>query len=342
MSRWSAVNALLLRGGALALATSCGTLLPTVKGPEDSSVLTSLHGTLLVPPGLDDRSSFDLYALPSTVPHRITLAAGTIDSSGPDADGRIAYLTRDWFESRTQLRLRSLESGKDLVIREWADVLERGCTLAISPGSAQVAVVRSNKSHEEGAVDDGLDDASVDVIDLESGEVLATKSKVYRPLIRWSSDGRRLLIAANGPFFPAASALYDATTHDLVATDRAGLRKLAPEFSAELPNNWSGGFDQPMTDVPSDERSNTPGLLLDESVPRTVIGVVDGRIALYHGLPTEGTEQKFIPFARLGPTAEWTIKASDLKTGAFCTVVPYLRSVARYVPVDVSKFFARD
>jgi len=246
MIRESAWNARLPSIGAFALVSSCGTFLPTVKGPEDPSILSSLHGTLLVPPSLDDRDSFDLYALPSTVPHRVTLAAGTMDSSGPDADGRIAYLTRDWFENRTQLRLRSLGSGEDVVIREWAKVLERGCRLAISPARAQVAVVRSNKSHDEGAVDDGLDDASVDVIDLASGEVLATRTKVYRPQIRWSADGRRLLIAAMGPFFPDANALYDATTHELVATNRPGLRKLAPEFSAELPRNWSDGLDQPL------------------------------------------------------------------------------------------------
>src|SRR5262245_30693967 len=179
---------------------ACQTPLPTVPGPEDSSIRSELHGTLVVPLAYKHYESFDLYALPSSMPHRIELRGEVVGYDGRDQEGRIVYLTQEGGLSLlkdpcSHLRVKSLKSGDDVLIHDWGKLLATDSKLTLSLTNQQIAVVSQGNGHEDKVGLDDLDNASVEIFDVKNGKVLATHAGLYSPQLRWSSDGRYLLIA---------------------------------------------------------------------------------------------------------------------------------------------------
>jgi hypothetical protein len=329
---------------ALAIQMSCGAPLPTVEGPEDLSLLAELRGTLFVPVQSRNMQSFDLYALPSTTPHRVTLKGQVVDYSGPDSTGRIAYVTRQMPVNGTQLRVLSLATAEDVVVREWNENLSSRSRITLSSEYGQAVLVCPHEGYDEAREVD-LVDARAVIIDVTSGTTLAMRESLYCPQVRWSSDGYYLLIARGFPVTPgvprngarsSGALLYSTATQEFQDTNQEALGELAPAFSEELPKQWEAGIYQPLDGVPHEQQSNMPGYF--RGVAGTLIAVIDRKRALYNGLPTEGAEQRLINFSMAGPTAEWTIKVSDLESGRFCTVIPYVRAIGRYCPVEVGKY----
>ncbi len=344
-----------------------GDSLPTVPGPEEPALLKELHGTVLVERLRSFRDSIDLYALPTTSPHHITLEGDVVQSSGPDTKGRIAYLT----ERRrvplvggiyTELRIRSLATGEDSVVREWEGQLGNECQLGLSPATSRIAVIHPRGWAVERSKRAGTVEPWIEILETETGNTIAMRANLCDPQMRWSSDGEFLLLGpcadphgggkADWSGVDSSNYLFVVRMSEFELVDESRLKLRAPGFARELPANWEirdddpryvrwlngRSFLEPADELSFETESGIPGLFAD--MPAPILAVIDHRYPLYQGLPTEGTEQK--PFFTLcKPSVEWTIKASDLQSGKFFTVIPYVRGEIRYSPVDTRPFFEK-
>lgn len=101
---------------------------PTLDGPEDPSLASSVSGTLVV---ADGSSAITLIDLPSCAARRFEIGGTVIAATAPDDAGRVAYLREDWAfhraagavlfgagEPTTVLAVRSVDGGEERILAE--------------------------------------------------------------------------------------------------------------------------------------------------------------------------------------------------------------------------------
>lgn len=327
MIRWNRSAAAILALAASVTLSGCELLmiplapfvpdqrLPSIEGEEDKSLLPRLHGTLVVP--RDHLGRLDVWTLPAAAPHHVTLEGDVVDYSGPDENGRILYLThRDGiFSERTQLRSWSLATRKDETLRVWDRLLGEQCRIELSPEGGRLALLAG---------------PNVEVYAVPSGELLATLATISCNGVRWSREGDRLLVKARTSESKAPFHLDSTAENVFREVDVESIRSIVPDLAAALPSDWKkeNGSHPPL--APGVSEDSLPGVFF-----RGLIAVLPERIAIYNALPTKGMPQRSIVYTHTWPTGYWTIKAVDLDTGRFCTVVSNVYSEAEYAPVDV-------
>src|SRR5204863_9351284 len=121
-----------------------GPLLPTVDGPRAPAMLLGTHGTLVV---LDreDPAHLTLLSLPSLERRSVSVASRVFCISGPDDQGRVAYVAVEdkWKHERYALRIMSIRDGSDRLLFQRDGLLSPTAQIALSPAGGRIAFTSS-------------------------------------------------------------------------------------------------------------------------------------------------------------------------------------------------------
>jgi hypothetical protein len=195
---------------ALAVLAACSPKIPTVPGPETPALLARLHGHLVwgMPRGGIAGMSF-----PGAVQSVVRAAAAgdatefaTVHSlSGPDEEGRLAYVedhffTADEKDRKHVLKTIRIDGTSDTVVFERPGSPLAGAAggkgrigryLALSRTGGQVAFVKELEGQQ--MPDALLQVGALEVVDLATGASKVITDHVVDQPLAWLPDGRRLL-----------------------------------------------------------------------------------------------------------------------------------------------------
>src|SRR5262249_9397465 len=123
---------------------------------------------------------------------------------------------------------------------------------------------------------------------------------------------------------------YSSAENAFREADWELIERSDPDLGPELGWNWEKSHGSHVAPPFAGSEDSLPGVFY-----RGLITVLPKRIALYNALPTEGMPQRSVVYSLTWPDAYWTIKAVDLETGRFCTVVSNVFGPVEYVRADV-------
>lgn len=305
----------------LALASGCGFFhgllvprqpLPTVPGPESPELARSTR--LQLAEVRRDGSRILLRRLSDGSVTELQTSDGIGGLSGPDRDGRVAYLAMTTGTRRsTYVWIDSIDAAPPVQafpLRPGEKHFSIG-DFALSPVGGRLAFVSTRTSGVE----------ALELLDLASGEVRTLRSRGCLDFA-WFPDGKRLVFTDYSGTAGGRGSMYvlDCTSGALVGGWDAG----------SLPTGlWVGpggnhvflatGRDRALWrfDVATGQHEawSLPGLRLPIAFSE------DGKLVGY-ALPTEGSKPEYASSPIYGSTPKYAIKLFDLASGASCTVAP--------------------
>jgi hypothetical protein len=303
----------------------------TIDGPETPELLASTHGTLVVL-DRDDDSHLRVIHLPSLKERTVALSGHAASVSGPDDQGRVAYLLRiEGFDARQhEVRVLSLVNGTDALIVERNSADDVSSQIALAPHGGLVAFTLSPDDVDS----TGSMPWMLEVIDVTSKKSAPTKSPnaMRRPC--WFPDGRQLAYfewrADDRKTFTSVLDAQSGSHRVIRQTDGQEWLQGAAADGRTLWYALAGeGERARRVDVASgrslDEDLRLPGLYRAD----VVADLGDGRF-VYSALPTSGVEQHL----RRGYVWPNDVKLADARTGKFVTVVKQMWGVASYGAFD--------
>lgn len=323
---------------------------PTVQGPESPGMVAGLRGYVVMNgPG----GEIDAVALPSLAKAVVRAGrdtdnpnVGTVEAlSGPDSEGRIVFIDNFMFQKRFELKTIRLD-GKDeqvLFARPgdalWDHVVSEQIGLAPIGGKLAFASdLRNAQMRNPSAL---LMEGPLEVWDLDHKAGRALGITALDDLFSWFPDGRRLAYVslvspARVPTlrlqpdkFGKSFARWRRLPAVHVLDTETGATTLLhvgwrPVVSADGKSALVQDFDDRWRLVDVGNRTSRP-----VSVPGAwshALALLDGRIALYWALPTEGAKPGYTESNSplVGPKSMMTIKAAEIDTSRFETVAPFI------------------
>jgi hypothetical protein len=296
-----------------------GPPLATIEGPEDPAVLQGTSGTLVVVDREDD-SRLRIIRLPSLEPRTIDVVGRALCISGPDVDGRVAYLQYDEDRSTYSLRFVSLVDGGQTQLLERRGILNPMSWVAISPRGGLLAFTSS--------IDRGGYDYTpwvLEIVDIASGEVRTIDGAITQYCPCWCPDGKHLvLVGWRGEDRTSITSILDVISGDRHVVHEVEERETV--FLSSDGDSLFFGHGEQLRRI--DARSGT--LLNDDVRLPGAIGSnvidLDAHKFLYEARPTTGVDQRL----RAGFMWPHDIKLCDAETGRFVTVVSQLWGMASY------------
>lgn len=311
---------LILMMTALASLNGCcflwgeDTPLPTVDGPEDSQLTSTLHGWVLWAEG--DVRTIEWLELPDFAKGEIHSNADVTHLLGVDGSRRLLYLDRKG--ERVRLRACPLEQGSAVTIHSF----DAGVTTADLDPSCRWLLYDSGGS-------------------LEYRELLATGA-VSEPRtipvsgdwnvgeVRWLVPGESVVYGAAGRFqTPVETSVVDLASGSerRIASLVAYLAGVDLERRAvflrqgRLPRSNETVEVWETTGAAEHEALLLPGFF------SSILGVSREGLVVYEGMPTTGTRLESLGWGLTWPRSKWTIKLADPRTGKFQTLVHYFERV---------------
>jgi hypothetical protein len=323
--------ALALIGGCASVGAYSGAPLKTIDGPEDPELLAGTHGTLVVL-DRDDDTHLRVIRLPSVDEREIELPVHALSISGPDDQGRVAYLTRtdEIGLRRYTVRVLSLASASDEPIFERSCAPDVSAQIALSPSSGLVAFTSAPDDYESSGSSPWL----LELIDVTTKTVKHVSGSMPMRTPCWFPDGRRVA------FFEWRAD--DRTTITSIADARSGTRRVARETQGQ---EWLvgvsadgstllfalAGVDGRARRADAETGRTRPDDLELPGLHRAeIVGDLGDGKYLYGALPTSGVAQE----ARRGYVWPHDVKLADARTRKFVTVVPQMWGVASYGAFD--------
>ncbi len=335
---------------ASAVLLGCGEpRLQTVQGREDPSFLPKLRGRIVRVHPVGGIETFSLPSLRTSMvrpTHEPTYPdAGTVHSlSGPDADGRIAFI--DNFMSEGRHALRVIEPGqrseRTLFMRT-GDALwgkEIGEKLALAPKGGLVAFVSHLASAQMDNPPALLREGTLELWDVKMGIGTPSEVQALDGTFSWFPDGTRLAYTAlvDGAMIPGLPLKPDDFGAEFTRWTRVPvvcLLDTATKKQTILHAGWSpvvSSDGQKIIVSDLGQRWREVDVASGHSAPATAPGQVSSPLALagddtviYVGLPTAGSKTKYTEHNSplVGPKLLLTIKIAKLNTSRFQTLIPY-------------------
>lgn len=325
--------------------------IPTVAGPEHAELDNRMKGYVVF-----DRPVGGLVAVSLESSQEVILrepdGGGTVHSvSGPDDQGRIAFVENHMDEERHLLKVIRLDGTLDQTLFEReGDALwsyngdEIGDYLALAPTGGLVAFVENLEPVGMQAPSARLSRGRLAVWDVDSGREMGTDAQALDGQLDWFPDGKRVVYSdlvlreqglelmrrhvdsdeafskdfAHWDQIPVVFA-YDVEKGSAVAL-HVGMQ---PAVSGDGRIVFIRGHDvhwRLYSVEDDDSRSfEAPG-----GIWPGVIGFVEPSLPLYWAWPTEGARRGWTTSNSplVGPKPMRTLKVMDLATGEFRTVIP--------------------
>ena len=282
--------------------------LPTIDGPEDPD-LGAATGASLASARRNGR--IELVRLSDGSRHTIPSGPHVIELSGPDADGRVAWLLHP--HRGHNLRIGRPDSGAEPLSPFAARPTFSVGAIALAPSGGSLAYWAQEKW---GRSSDSAPPVRLEILEIETGAVRTTEIVAHGPAswpkLAWFPDSRRLLVDQGEQEF----RIFDASTGALSEAVARGDRVwIAPEGTSLIVHGHFGG---PLRRVDLDTGTEVPW-----NPPPGVeypMGFPAPGLLVAIALPTTGDEQVYChgPICRSHPKP--TVKVFDLGSGAFLTL----------------------
>lgn len=347
----SALVAALFSVGSSAMA-ECQAVPETVPGPELAAAAHGLRGWVIMDQPVGGIAALNVATGEEVVVRPPGGGIGTVHAiSGPDLQGRIAFVEDHMLEKRHLIKLIGVDGlGERLVLERKGDALwandgdQIGDHLALSPLGGRVAFVRDLSPVKIPSSHAWVTRGLLTVLDAETGSALPVQAPSIDEQLCWFPDGRQivytdllerqaaalLLSAQAGTHEPFASSLLEweqvPAVHVLdIESGRTevvyvGMRGgVSPDGTqvlvCDLEQRWR------VVDLTS---HSVRALVPQGGINPGPIAWLDGRRALYWAAPTEGASLGVTEHNSplVGPKPMRTLKVFDLRSGGFSTLVP--------------------
>jgi hypothetical protein len=315
----------------------------TVDGPEDSGLASRLSGYVLMDQPVGGMRALSLPRHEEWMVRAAGGGPGVVHSlSGPDEDGRIAYVENHAAAGRHYLKSVRVDGGQDEKIfeRPGEAFFERaiGGSLALSPRGGRVALIGRLARFQTNRPAFPLRIGPLEVWDLErkSGREVGVQALDRR--VSWFPNARRLVYvelvpAAKAP--PARRAEEDrfgegfrgweaVPVTRILDVETGARRDLHPGWDPVVSADGSGVL---VRDGENHWRLVDPrdGGSRPVTWPGDAGGAIalEGELVLYWGLPTRGTPPEFTRVYSLsvGPRPMKTLKVTQLDSPRFQTLL---------------------
>ncbi len=344
----------------------------TVEGPESPELVATLDGSILIDEAgrilsvsLPDQSSHVVYEPPSTADGM----GPTVHSlSGPDQEGRIAYVLDHYFvedkkDRRHQLKTIRVDGTGDAELFSrpgsamWATSAagkgEIGHHVALSPTGARIALISRTFGRQMtgalltlgqveiwNAVEKAQEDAEVVALDepmswFPDGKKLAYAALVKRDELPADAPGLDRFGVYFGEIWDEIPAIfvYDLETKASRFVHVGWRPVVAPDGQSLLIAGWQ---DETYSLMRFDLASGTSSPITVPGIVGDVIGISRDNLILYVGLPTTGATIEFTKnnSPLRGPKQVLTVKVVNEAGDQFATLVPAIdpRSQASFGP----------
>ena len=330
------------------LISGCDVRLPTVNGPESEDLLPQLHGYII----MDRERGIIGIELPSTKEIIIRKPwdkkNNPVDAlSGPDNQGRIAFIDSDLGAEIYSLKIIDMATRKETVVftlhgSYWPQDENYGQSFSYSRTGGMVAFITNYKDDLSLIRNDYVNIGTLEIVKTEKGIVIKTKIKALDKGLAWFPDGKQLVYAAlvrknelphnlkmqfDDGFGREMNAWHsipvvfvlDVITmssrplhigwNPIVSSDGSSI--FIQDYKGRLRKYIMATHDSISVDIPPTKQSH-------------VFSSIGNDVLLYKGLPTKGSKQKFRFTSTFGTTLYWTLKVAQLTTGKFKTIEQYL------------------
>jgi hypothetical protein len=338
----------------LLTAVACGlggcNRLPTVKGPEATDLLPKVTGAIVTQHRAEDGRITEIAILSLPDLRDIVIRPGKEEPyeyvsqvSGPDAEGRIAYVQENLTGGTARLKTIRTDGSSDQVIlsRSGKSYEVFGKHPALSPTRNLIAFVIGERSLDIPGT--YLRTGSLEIWDVVRKIKLGISVEAEEHALYWFPDGRRLAYVefvskkglptfALGPGdFGKEFSGWSRVPAVHVLDVMTGQRKLicvgwqpvvAADGKSILVEDSEGHRKKVDIATGRSQVIQWPGAL-SASDHASAIALLPGDLVLYWGLPTEGSPVVRSPYGsfRAG-TQMVTLKLADIYSGKFQTVVP--------------------
>jgi hypothetical protein len=323
-----------------------------VDGPESADLAGRIAGHLVVKQGRDTTNN-DPRILALSLPdlqrsvvrkysgadRSLTYTGWVEAASGPDQEGRIAFVEETAFQSKEYVVKSVRLDGADE--RELFRSYGRGLadTLSLSPSGSRIAYVGDvTDAQMPGAL---LETGPLQVRDQARGKVLRFGAAVVTQPPSWFPDSKRLALVELVPKEPIAAQIQAGLGADpkflsgvenwqrlpvIYVLDvetgektylHVGWRPLVSIDGRTVLFRW-GSYRLIDVATRTSRRTSWPGRWLPP------IALLPGGLLIYPGLPTRGTEVRRIKYGSFSVgSVLGSIKVADLETGRFQTLIEY-------------------
>lgn len=324
--------------------------LPTVAGPEANDLVAATYGYVLTPHRATSNgfmSEIALMDLPSLVerdiqPPREGPYGFVASASGPDGQGRIAYVQQNGWGDSARLSIIDVDGANNRVIA--AGVRAAGHVFgehpALAPtGGAVALLVNVAEAWPHGEY---IRRGTLTVWRPETNRADAIATDAIDAGFAWFPDGHRLVYVARVPRETIEGGDADQLTSGVPNCTGGAVREDSVPLIYIV--DVRSGVRRPLH-VGTNPVVSTDGsavlldlcgfvILVDNAGqhPREVtlpgnlhrpLAFLDGHVVVYWGLPTEGAPVVRSPYGSFGAGTQLvTIKIADLATGRFQTVIP--------------------
>lgn len=348
---------------ALIVCSVCASQVPTVAAPESKQLASRVDGCIVwsAPRGgiaalsLPEMSKF---VVRPPAPEGVDVFATVHALSGPDVEGRIAYIEDHFFVANEKERKHLLKtvridgSGEVRLFERsgsamWAGSLaehgEIGLHLALAPSGDRVAFLSGLTPRQM----PGLlwSAGSIEVWDVVKKARITTIQPAIDSNMSWSPDGKRLCyvrLVARGDLPPAAAGLdrYDVSLRSWgevpavyvfdVDSGRScflhvgWLPVVASDGKSALVGGWISRSEMAWSRVDMERGDSKPVRWPGDA--QGAIAVAPEGLVVYWGWPTEGAVARFTEHNSQprGRKAMLTIKVALLDSGEYQTLLPHL------------------
>ena len=344
--------------------------LPTIDGPETTSLIKELRGQLVRPKPTGGVLSALLPSLEQITLRPPEKYSPIKELSGVDRAGRVVVVETAGNQLTLRLVTPDDKLGKEIVKRADTGFQSRAIGRPVlSPTGSLIAFVSKTRSlWLEGKLKLTYRDGELEVWSAEKKERVQTQVRALDRSLAWLADGKELIFSA----LVRPDTLPDSLVEDYSRVTGSGLLPVVEDkvpvvYRMEVPGRKFAALCIGRRSVVSiagdallvegigymwmryDLKSKTltavklPGVYDDGSTGVYEGGAIGlhGDLVVYWGLPTTGSEQRTTtgnsPFT--GSKQMPSIKVARPSTGHFQTIIPYMdpRYANYYCDVSVSK-----